>query len=626
MNSWFSHFQWWLIDFQLAATMLLGAALLGARCIRQPAQRVALGWAISLALALLCFATAIPAWPRFHPTGQIHEGPMAGFERLQPSETLMEPSRGVGKAWRTGISGHSPVFPGPSRQKVEQDFRAIKSGPLAAARWISRLFLLCSATMCLWLLFGMIKASWLCRTARDASARLYEQLRLVTDAEDPPSRLLLSSHLSNAVALGIRRPTILLPATLAELADAKSRRAVLAHEVAHIRNRDLWLWGLVRGLLVVLFPNPLYWAMRNWIRTNQEALADAVAAENRAEDYAAGLIAWMRHVTASKRVLAVPVIGIWENPSELSRRIYLLIDHKFTVQTTVAGRWQTGASVLVGAAAVSLSLFSVRPASAEGGSPGIDLLQQSYDRQHGASSYVCDITDNIRRQTTPYFRRTLPDGTSEVSTVLSTDPFQLGIQNRQGFWRVTKEEAVNLHFQPPPPRNPQLELLELIKKNPSDITVNVEKQTTEDSADCLLVEADLSERLTHQLADGFRVEHKASKALKKERNMDMLQFICKRRLFWIGSADHLLYRFREYDGNGDLLSDISLSSQVLDGTIPDDVFALPKNLKTLTPLTAQQFQKHEADRARKAQRTAWHFGDANEEGASGSEQSQTNNP
>jgi hypothetical protein len=551
---------------------------------------------------------------------------MAAVKQARPSETLLELDRSVGEASPAGISGHSPALSGPTRQKAGQAFREMNPGPLAAAPWLSRLFVFASATMCLWLLFGMIKATWLCRTAHGASTRLYEQLRAVTGTDDPPSRLLLSSHVPNAVALGIRRPTILLPAALAEQADEKSLRAVLAHEVAHIRNRDLWLLGLVRGLLIVLFPNPLYWAMRNWIRTNQEALADAVAAENRGGDYADGLIGWMRHVTASKRVLAAPAVGIWEKPSELSRRINMLIDQEFTVQTSVARRWRAGASALVAAAAVSLSLLSVRPASAEGGSLGIDLLKQSYDRQHGASSFVCDITDNIRRQSTPYFRRTLPDGTTEVSTVLSTDPFQLGIQNRQGFWRVTKEEAVNLKFQPPQPRSPQQDVLDQVKKNPGDVTIKVEHERTEGGANCQLVEADLSDRLTRQLADAFRSEHKSSQALRQDPKMDMLQFITKRRLFWIGTADHLLYRFREYDGNGDLLTDISLSSQVLDGAIPHEVFAVPQDLKTFTPLTPQQFQKHEADRAREMQRAAWHFGDANEEGSSGAPQSQTNNP
>ncbi len=192
MNSWFSHFQWWLLDFQLAATLLLGAALLGARRIRQPAQRVALGWAISLALALLCLAAAIPAWPRFHTTGHIQESPRAAARQARPSETLLALNRTVGEASPTGISGHSPALSGPARQKTGQVFREMNPGPLAAAPWLSRLFVFGSATMCVWLLLGMLKATWLCRTAHGASTRLYEQLRSVTGTEDPPSRLLLT--------------------------------------------------------------------------------------------------------------------------------------------------------------------------------------------------------------------------------------------------------------------------------------------------------------------------------------------------------------------------------------------------------------------------------------------------
>jgi Zn-dependent protease with chaperone function len=539
MNSWFSYFQWWLIDFQLAATLLLGAALLGAHCIRQPAQRVALGWAISLALALLCLAAAIPAWPRFHTTGHIQESPMAAVKQARPSETLLELNRRVGEASPTGISGHSPVLSGPARHESGQVFREKKPGPLAAP-WLSRLFVPASGTMCLWLLFGMIKAHWLCRTAQVASTRLYEQLRSVTGTEHPPSRLLVSSHVPNAVALGIRRPTILLPAALAELADEKSLRAVLAHEVAHIRNRDLWLLGLVRGLLIVLFPNPFYWAMRNWIRTSQEALADAVAAENRAEDYADGLIGWMRHVTASKRVLAAPAVGIWEKPSELSRRINMLIDQEFTVQTNVARRWRAGAWALVGAAAVSLSLFSVRPASAEGGSLGIDLLKQSYDRQSGVSSFMCDVTDNIARRSTPYFRRTLSGGATETTSVISTNPFRAGVENRQGCWMVSEKEAIHIDSQSS--NQPLKGILDLEGKNPGDVTFKVESQTTQSGVDCRVVEADLSDRLTRQLADAFRAEHKSSRALVGDPKMDILQFIAKRRIFWIGAVDNNLYR------------------------------------------------------------------------------------
>jgi hypothetical protein len=43
MNSTLDFLARWLVDFQSAATLLLGAAWIGVRCIRQPALRVALG-------------------------------------------------------------------------------------------------------------------------------------------------------------------------------------------------------------------------------------------------------------------------------------------------------------------------------------------------------------------------------------------------------------------------------------------------------------------------------------------------------------------------------------------------------------------------------------------------------
>ena len=134
--------------------------------------------------------------------------------------------------------------------------------------------------------------------------------------------------------------------------------------MAHLRNHDLRLVGLLRGLLPVLFPQPFFWLLRHIIRSSQEAVADAVAAEGRGCDYADGLIGWMRQVTGQKRMLALPVVGIWERPSELSGRIALLVGDQFTVHTNVSPRWRALAAVLTGALTLGLSALTVRPVSA----------------------------------------------------------------------------------------------------------------------------------------------------------------------------------------------------------------------------------------------------------------------
>jgi beta-lactamase regulating signal transducer with metallopeptidase domain len=357
MNSAPNFFIQWLLDFQLAATILLGAAWLARRWIKQPVQRVALGWAVSLACILLVITAALPAWPRWHAVPQ-----------MLPAPTIV-PGH---------ITTQHPVFP-PLSSSEPNPALGTSQTSVASMTWLRRLFLSAMAIVGSWLLWGRIQADWICRRASAAPRWLHVELEKVAGQRTALPRLLLSSQVHNAVALGIRRPTILLPAELAQQADASGLRAVLAHELAHIRNRDLWLLGLFRALLLVLFPHPLYWAMRHTVRASQESVADAVAAGGREHDYADDLIGWMKLVVRQERILAAPAVGIWERPSELSWRITLLMT--FPVQATVSRRWRAGTIAAVGVTALGLSLISLRPASAGDGGPAPQLA-------HGAGSEI----------------------------------------------------------------------------------------------------------------------------------------------------------------------------------------------------------------------------------------------
>jgi beta-lactamase regulating signal transducer with metallopeptidase domain len=345
MNTAPNLFIQWLLDFQLAATILLGAAWLAGRWLKQPVQRVALGWAVSLACILLVIAAALPAWPRWHAVRQ-----------MSPVPTIL-----AGR-----ITGQPPASPQLSSSEPRPGVGISQTSVTIMTR-LGRLFLLGMAIVGSWLLWGRIQADWICHRASAAPTGLQVELEKVAGERTSLPRLLLSNKVHNAVALGIRRPTILLPAELAQQADANGLRAVLAHELAHIRNRDLWLIGLFRALLLVLFPHPLYWAMRHTVRASQESVADAVAAGGREHDYAEVLLGWMKQVMGPKRILAAPAVGIWERPSELSRRITLLMT--FPVQTTVSRRWRAGTIAAVGVTALGLSFISVRPAPADDGGP-----------------------------------------------------------------------------------------------------------------------------------------------------------------------------------------------------------------------------------------------------------------
>jgi len=402
----------WLLDFQLAATFLLAAACLAGRWIRQPVQRVALGWAVSLALILLAVTAAVPAWPRWRAVRQMPPEltpiMVSSLVAGQPSAPPQLSSGGPNFGPSVTISHASPnsALSSPSKH-IEIRY----SSPFAILPWLGRLFALGVTLVGLWLLWGRMQTLWIYFRASAAPAWLQTQLEQVAERVPLP-RLLLTNDVPNAVALGILCPTILLPAALAQQADANGLRAVLAHELAHIRHRDLWLIGLFRALLLVLFPHPLYWVMRRTVRASQEAVADAVAAGGRGHDYADGLIGWMRQVIAPrrKRLLAAPTVGIWEKPSELSTRITLLMDETFPVQTSVSRGWRVGAMAVVGAAALALSLFSVRPAAAGDSTPApqpggtaasdvnkVPTVSSLANTNTGGESFIGGVIDKFSR-------------------------------------------------------------------------------------------------------------------------------------------------------------------------------------------------------------------------------------
>ncbi len=90
-------------------------------------------------------------------------------------------------------------------------------------------------------------------------------------------RLLLSTDAGSPALVGVLRPTILLPAWVGETCSTSEVRLLLAHELAHVRRRDLaWGW-LLAAAQALFFFHPLLWLARREWRLAQEMACDEMA-------------------------------------------------------------------------------------------------------------------------------------------------------------------------------------------------------------------------------------------------------------------------------------------------------------------------------------------------------------
>jgi beta-lactamase regulating signal transducer with metallopeptidase domain/TolA-binding protein len=133
---------------------------------------------------------------------------------------------------------------------------------------------------------------------------------------------LLPRAFSPAVC-GLRRPTILLPQTLPARLAPENLRAVLIHELAHVKRGDLWINCVQTILQVIYFYNPLVWLANAIVRRVREQAVDEmalVALGAEARSYGDTLID-VAEMAFGRANPALGLVGVAESKKSLEGRI-----------------------------------------------------------------------------------------------------------------------------------------------------------------------------------------------------------------------------------------------------------------------------------------------------------------
>lgn len=369
------------VDVVSATILLIGKATallllaLGATWLMRRTSAVSryLVWFASLAAILVVpviialSPVTVPILPAITPiTVAAHEAP------TPTSTPTSTPDHGL-----AGSEGHRDASPTPDASQVADgviETRAptgvgesaeqagISMSMSSPGIWLVAVWAAVAAVLATRLLLGAFAVR---RTARRATslqgtswdAPLFEIAdRLSLD--DAP-RLLLSNDIVMPFACGLTTPTIVLPKS-AEQWSADQRSAVLLHEIAHIKRRDLVGHTIGRVACALYWFHPLVWRAAKGLRAESERACDdmALLCGARATDYAEHLLDIVSQV---KRNTTPSVALAMATRSEFEGRMLAILDPSLTRVTP--RHWQS-ATLLGAAALVAITTGVAVPASA----------------------------------------------------------------------------------------------------------------------------------------------------------------------------------------------------------------------------------------------------------------------
>lgn len=121
-------------------------------------------------------------------------------------------------------------------------------------------------------------------------------------------RLRVSERAGQPVVCGLLRPVVLVPRDLAPTLGSRHLRAVLFHELSHIRRGDAWVDLVQNVVQVIYFYNPFLWVANAAIRRLRDEAANEAVLES----------VGLQETTYAERLADVARLPVRRRTSELS--------------------------------------------------------------------------------------------------------------------------------------------------------------------------------------------------------------------------------------------------------------------------------------------------------------------
>lgn len=478
-----------VVALGIKGAVLLLLALLTAMGLRRASAAMRhLVWTAALAglVALPLVSVAAPEWRL--PALPGLEPAWGGPAPAELQDIAPPPTRAQSGAARAGSTLPPVSAPGPTRPEADLPTQAVHhapaheeppvyspgretlagvpgtttgSGALGWATWTVIAWLFGFSLVLLWSVAGHLDTWWVAHSARAVtggrSHRLLGDVSRELGITVPVT--LLEGHPDAMPRTWGLRPKILLPPAAREWSDDKLR-AVLVHELAHVRRHDWVLQVLAQAAEALHWFNPLVWYAARRMRIERERACDdqVLMLGSRATEYATHLLDIARSMRGGP---FTPSTGLAvARKSQLSRRLLDVLDatrRRAAVSPSLAAVvWLATALVVVPTAGAASATSAAAPETSGGtrsapasvavstafgerpeapATPGGGALQGTGGDGTGILSADLRQCDWHRRG-------------ADLSTSMNVNDDQMEIRIRMGDCRLSIEARGDIEFNP----------------------------------------------------------------------------------------------------------------------------------------------------------------------------------